>query len=108
MDIKKLSLDELNNLLSLIPDEIARRKTTEKQKLIEELAGLASARGFTLDELIGKRVKQAGEKKATRKPAPIKYRHPQQQELAWSGRGRQPKWVVEWLAKGKKLEELAA
>lgn len=32
--------------------------------------------------------------------------HPFNGELTWSGRGRQKKWVVAWLAEGRKLEDL--
>lgn len=40
------------------------------------------------------------------KPAPvIKYRL---NEQTWSGRGRKPKWVEDYLTQGGKLEELAA
>jgi DNA-binding protein H-NS len=28
-------------------------------------------------------------------------------ELTWSGRGRQPKWIAEFLVKGGKIESLA-
>lgn len=39
----------------------------------------------------------------------VAYRHPENHELTWSGRGRQPKWVEAWLAQeGKTLEQLAA
>ena len=36
----------------------------------------------------------------------VKYRHPQNAALEWTGRGRQPKWVAEWVAKGGKMEAL--
>lgn len=34
---------------------------------------------------------------------PVKYR---QGDNTWTGRGRQPKWLVDYLAQGGKLEEL--
>ena len=37
----------------------------------------------------------------------VKYRHPENFALEWTGRGRQPKWVAEWMAKGGKMESLA-
>jgi DNA-binding protein H-NS len=39
--------------------------------------------------------------------AAMKYRHPEDSALTWSGRGRKPRWVVEFLAKGGKIESLA-
>ena len=64
---------------------------------------LAKAKGYSLDELLGGRevkVKVAGTK------VKAKYRHPANPELQWTGRGRQPKWVAEWLAGGNALEAL--
>ena len=36
----------------------------------------------------------------------VKYRHPENAALEWTGRGRQPKWVAEWVAKGGKMESI--
>lgn len=36
----------------------------------------------------------------------VKYRHPQEHTLTWSGRGRQPKWVDAYLANGGSLVSL--
>lgn len=38
---------------------------------------------------------------------PIKYTHPHN-GMSWSGRGRKPRWVEEWLEAGNTLEELLA
>jgi len=35
------------------------------------------------------------------------YRNPSNSAETWSGRGRQPKWVRDALARGKRLEDLA-
>jgi ParB/RepB/Spo0J family partition protein len=36
----------------------------------------------------------------------VRYRHPNNPAQAWTGRGRQPKWVSEWVASGKSLDAL--
>lgn len=108
MDISNLSISELEALAKQIPAEIQRRKIAEKEKALQEVVAFAAARGFGLDELLGtKATAPAGSKKGTRKPARIKYRHPQQTEQAWTGRGRKPAWVAAWIAEGNKLEALA-
>lgn len=38
----------------------------------------------------------------------VKYRHPSNAELCWSGRGRQPAWVANWINDGGTLDDLAA
>ena len=36
----------------------------------------------------------------------VKYRHPQNHDLAWTGKGRQPKWVEAYLDQGGQLADL--
>lgn len=108
MDISKLSIPELEELATRIPGEIQKRKLAEKQSVLAEVKALAAARGFGLEDLLGN--KASAPIKATkgvRKPAKVKYRHPQQAELTWTGRGRQPRWIAEWIAGGNKIEALA-
>lgn len=107
MDISKLSASELEELAARIPEEIQKRKLEEKEKVLQEVAALAAARGYKLDDLVGeKATAPTAKKKGSRKPARIKYRHPQQPDLTWTGRGRKPGWVTEWLAAGQKIEAL--
>jgi len=102
MDLSKFSLVELKTILAKIPKEIERRQMDEKANLIKELEEKAAALGFSLAELVGQNSKK---KKAV---VAIKYRHPKNAELTWSGRGRQPRWVVEFVSNGGSLEQLRA
>lgn len=36
----------------------------------------------------------------------IQFRHPENPAIAWTGHGRKPQWVVDWLANGKSIEDL--
>lgn len=103
MDISSLSITELKALLTHIPKEIDRREKEEKVKILKELEALAFERGFSLGDLVG----GSETTKKERAPVPVKYRHPSNAELLWTGRGRQPKWVVEFLQNGGALEQLA-
>lgn len=38
--------------------------------------------------------------------SPVRYRNPSDPAQAWTGRGRQPKWVSEWVGSGKSLDAL--
>lgn len=107
MDISKLTTKELQDLLKRIPEEINKRQQQEKSKLLDDITQIASKRGYSIRELIGKAPRSVkGTKARARKPVAVKYRHPQQANLTWTGRGRKPHWVTEWLAKGKKMEAL--
>ena len=104
MDLSALSVAELNKLLSDIPKEIARREKGEKARVRKELEALAAAQGYSLEDLLSDAGATA---KRAAKPVSAKYRHPDEPSLTWSGRGRQPKWIAEFLAKGGKIEALA-
>jgi len=104
MDITTLSVAELKSLLEKIPAEITRREKEEKALIRKELEALAAQRGYTLDDLLGNAVEKVVKVK---KAVAVKYRHPQDASLTWSGRGKRPRWTVEFLANGGALEQLA-
>jgi DNA-binding protein H-NS len=65
--------------------------------------------GISLAELFpetGKDRSQLKEKR-TRVGPKVKYRNPANFSQTWSGTGRKPAWLVEALASGKTLEDLA-
>lgn len=103
MDLSNIALAELKSLLAQIPKEIERREKEEKSKARKEIEAFAAERGFALSDLLG----EAPAKKE-RAPVAVKYKHPTDAALAWTGRGRQPKWVVAFLANGGTIEQLAA
>lgn len=104
MDISTLSVEELKSLLEKIPGEIKRREKEEKTRIRKELEALAAKSGYSLDELLGEAVEKVAKVK---KPVAIKFRHPQDTSLTWSGRGKRPRWTVEFLENGGTLEQLA-
>lgn len=105
MNLADFSTDELIKLQDQIAAEIKQRKSRQKKEVLGKLKAIAAASGYTLEELVA--ASAAGrEAKPTRSVAP-KYRHPSDPSLAWTGRGKKPRWVGEWLAQGKALADLA-
>lgn len=106
MDLSSLSVAQLQELQQRIPAEIKKRETQEKINALNELRAFAKSKGYSIEELLGKEVK---EKPATgaRGKVKAKYRHPDNASLEWTGRGRKPKWVEAWLATGGQIENLA-
>lgn len=103
MDLANLSVSQLRDLQQQIPVEIKRREAQEKTEVLNELRAFAKARGYAIEDLLAAKeikVKSSGSK------VKVKYRHPDNTELEWTGRGRKPKWVESWLAEGKTLENL--
>jgi len=83
-------------------------------KVRAKLTKLAKAEGYTVEELFGAAAPARGRKAATKaspkagrklgKVAP-KYRNPDNTKDTWTGRGRQPRWMAELVAAGKKVED---
>jgi len=103
MDISTLSVVQLRDLQQQIPAEIKRREAQEKVNVLNELRAIAKTRGYAIEDLLGKEVKV---KATTGNKVKVKYRHPENIELEWTGRGRKPKWVEAWLANGGSLDNL--
>jgi DNA-binding protein H-NS len=97
-NIDKLAYQQLLTLEAKIAAAIAKRRQEEKAELKRKIAALARKSGFELDEVVGARRGRRGTKAAP------KYQHPADASLTWTGRGRQPLWLVAELKKGKKLE----
>jgi DNA-binding protein H-NS len=100
-NIDRLSLEQLLELEQEIDALLGQRRAEALQLLRQKCEELAAESGFELSEIIGVRMGRPSKK--TSKVAP-KYMHPNDPSLTWAGRGRQPKWLVAELEKGRKLE----
>ncbi len=101
INLDEMSLPELKALSKRVGqaiDSFEARRLSDARDAVE---ALAKELGYSLSALV------QFETKTTRRPAAEKYRHPENPEVTWSGRGRQPRWVAEVLAGGGSLEALA-
>jgi len=103
MDLSSLSVSELRDLQQQIPLELKRREAQDKVNILNEVRAFAKARGYALEDLVSKEAKV---KVVTGNKVKVKYRHPENAELEWTGRGRKPKWVEAWLISGNSLDSL--
>lgn len=101
IDLNALSLTELKQLEKNVAKAITSFEDRRKSEARAKVAELARELGFSFDELAGSAPIR---KRAASEP---KYRHPENAEITWSGRGRKPAWIVEALAAGKSLEDFA-
>ncbi|AJE47970.1 H-NS family nucleoid-associated regulatory protein [Celeribacter indicus] len=101
IDLSKLDLEELKTLQKDVAKAIDDYTERKRREALAAAQAVAKEAGFTLDEL----VRPSG---SSKKPAlPAKYRHPENPEVTWSGRGRQPQWIKDGLAQGKSLKDFA-
>lgn len=101
MDLTRLSVAELNALQGDITREIAHRRKSEADTLVNEFRKRASELGLSLDDLV------SGKAAVKRGKVAVKYRHPDDSSLTWTGRGKKPRWVDAWLKSGKSIEQLS-
>jgi DNA-binding protein H-NS len=102
IDLQTLSLKELQSLQKDLAKAISTFELRQRAEARTKVEALAKEFGFSLAELVG-----VEGTKTTRAPATAKYRHPENQEITWSGRGRKPLWFVAALAAGKTPDDLA-
>jgi DNA-binding protein H-NS len=100
-DLEALSLGELKKMQKDVAKAIATFEDRQKAEARAKVEVLARELGYSLAELAGT------ETNSSRAPAVAKYRHPENQALTWSGRGRKPQWFVDALASGKSKADLA-
>jgi DNA-binding protein H-NS len=93
-----MSRKELLKLQANIEKAMAKAEAEARAKALAAVQAKAKEMGYSVSELYG-------DKRRKRTPSKPKYRHPENSEVTWSGRGRQPQWVKEAAARGN-LEAL--
>lgn len=106
IDLEAMSFDDLWSLHERISQILSVRITSEKRELERRLEVLNRGR----DVIAGKDEKETAQAtangRARRKYPRVlpKYRNPQTSET-WSGRGKQPRWLVAAIKTGRKMED---
>lgn len=103
INLAPLSIAELEQLIADANTLIEKKKNESIRNARAEIERIAKEAGVTVEELVG--ISKPG--KAVRKPAAVKFRHPEDSSLTWSGRGKRPNWLQAELAKGKQIEDFA-
>lgn len=102
MNLSQMSFQELRDLQEQIKRELKLRAGQDKQKARDQILAIAQQVGVPLKDLLvgfpGTRNK-GGKVEA-------RYRNPANADEQWTGRGRQPKWVRDWLAAGNSMDAL--
>ena len=85
--LERMTLKELRQHEERVRAAIVAREQQDRTELRNKVVALAEKAGVTVAELFGR-----GRK---RRSAGVKYRHPKDPSLTWSGRGRRPKWLAD-------------
>jgi DNA-binding protein H-NS len=103
VDLAGYTLSELKGLQHDIERTIKERQQQEVQKAREQILAIAKQAGVSVEELLGNAEKKA--KTGSSQKVQPKYQNPTDISQTWTGRGRQPRWIAEELASGKKLDD---
>ncbi|MCH7396272.1 H-NS histone family protein [Acinetobacter dispersus] len=102
-DISDLSVEDLKRLQAEAEALIASKKDQAIEDAYNQIIAIADVIGFSVEELL--EVGEQKRKKTTRKAVEPRYRNKSNTEETWTGRGKQPRWLVAELEKGAKLED---
>jgi DNA-binding protein H-NS len=99
--LEKLSIQEIDSLLEKLSR--ARESALDRAKLeirskIEDILEKANLK---LGQIFGRNAPRSSTKKTQ---IAAKYQNPENLTQTWTGRGRQPTWLKEKLAKGTQIE----
>ena len=115
-------IDTLANLERMSKDDLAKQRAEAEARLKEidkaqseyqgrrvkelrsEIDGMLAREGLSIEDIYA--AKAGRRNGAGRTKGPAKYRHPENPEKTWSGRGRQPAWYKEAVNSGKSREDL--
>ena len=100
MNLSNMNLADLRDLEEKTRREIKKREAEDLLRAREEILSIAQKLGVPLKEILGAQGKSKSGKAANQ------YRHPENAELNWSGRGRKPGWVKQWVDSGQPLDAL--
>ena len=111
LDVTKMDREELKAAREAKAAELRELEKAEAEydgrrlaELKEEFRERLKSEGFTWSEVF-----EPGKRKASssRTRGPAKYRHPENPETTWTGKGRQPAWFKEAIESGKAPEDMA-
>lgn len=101
INVDKLPLKELLDLEARVKKAIISARERARAEARKEMTALAERHGLSISDVFGGGRMVKGGKVA------VKYRSPDNPDDTWTGRGRQPKWLVAALKKGAKIEDFA-
>lgn len=102
-DISQLSVEELKRLQEEAEALIASKKDEAVEDAYQQIIAIAEKVGLSIEQIL--EYGASKRKKTVRKAVEPRYRSKANPSDTWTGRGKQPRWLVAELDKGAKLED---
>lgn len=92
-DLDSMSTEDLETLAKEVQERLQAQRTLQKQEAIREIKEKITQYGITSEELgLSSSIKASTSKRSKQDPTTFKYRTPDR--TPWSGKGRDPKWLI--------------
>ena len=102
-DISQLSVEELKRLQEEAEALIASKKDEAIEDAYQQIVAIADKVGLSIEQIL--EYGASKRKKSVRKAVEPRYRSKANPVDTWTGRGKQPRWLVAELDQGAKLED---
>lgn len=102
-DISSLSVEELMKLQVEAQALIESKKDQAIEDACNQINAIAANLGLSVDEILEFGAQK--NKQRSRKSVEPRYRNKDNAAETWTGRGKQPRWLVAQLESGAKLED---
>lgn len=106
MDLSNMSLRDLRELEQQVQTAIAVRRETDVAEARRQIETIAKSIGLSVQELVGGTQEKSGKFRKRAGSVPVRYRHPDNPDQNWTGRGRSPGWVKQWVDSGQPIDAL--
>jgi DNA-binding protein H-NS len=110
IDLGQLNKEELAQLVTATNQAIRDWDTKRKTDALNAARALVAQYGYDMSDILTPSGKlpghNAGKKIKTSKSGPPKYRNPTNPDETWTGHGRRPKWVLDYVAEGNELTNI--
>ncbi|MGD7034926.1 H-NS family nucleoid-associated regulatory protein [Methylotuvimicrobium buryatense] len=99
-DFQNLSENELQAVILNAEKALKAKQANKRKEVINQIKELAASINVTVEFI-------DDEKKSARKgiKVPVKYRHPNDPDKTWTGRGVMPKWLQSLVEQGRDRSE---
>lgn len=105
-DLTGKSVEELNNLIEEAKKQIEVTKVTELDNAYLSIIEAAEKVGTSVEDILAHGEKRKlNKKKSEKAKVEPRYRNKANHEETWTGRGKQPRWLVAEIEKGATLED---
>ena len=106
LNLSQWERKDLLILQRMLEQELTQRSDTERKAAMQQINAICQQMGVPMLEILGMTNLKNRQGPRLGSKVDVRYQHPEKPELKWTGRGRQPIWMRQWLAAGGTMEQV--